>query len=437
MKFMKRLFGGGSAPAGAPALSGAPPQNVVFDEPFWIELGGLKPSQAGGLVTWEKALMVSTALRCCTILAEAISTVPFKLYQRVEQGQGRARRIEAREKRLYDLLTTAPNDFQTSLEFFETMGLHYALTGNAFAFKNTVRGEVVELLPIQPNRVTIEQKDDWSLEYTVTGLDGATAVFPADAIWHIRGRSWNAVTGLEAVKLAREAMGLALATEESHSRMHNKGVRPGGVLSVEGKLTEDQFKFYKKWIDSHGSAANAGRTLVLDSAAKWQAQQVMGVDAQHLETRNHQIEEICRFFGVLPIMVGYSDKTATYASAEQMFLAHSVHTVRPLHRRIEKSADLNLLRRVDRQQGFYTGFVDAEMLRGAAKDRAEYYERMVRNGIMTRNEARGFEDMDSIDGLDRPLLPINTTVVDENGMPIAPLQAQPNSNSGADLAQNL
>ena len=129
------------------------------------------------------------------------------------------------------------------------------------------------------------------------------------------------------------------------------------------------------------------------------------MDIQHLETRNHQVAEVCRFFRVNPIMIGYSDKAVTYASAEQQFLSHLVHTLMPWYSRIEQSANAWLLTAVDRRAGYYTKFTERGLLRGAMKDEAEYLSRLVERGVLTRNEARELMDRNPIDGLDEPLTP--------------------------------
>lgn len=402
-------------------------------EEMWAGLFGAAPSSTGISVTWKRALEVTTALRCAAIIAEGICSVPFKLYRKETGPDGRARRAEQIDHPLTDLFYTGPNDWQTGFEFRETIGLHLALCGNAYVFVNRVRGQVVEMIPFEPGSVAVEQAPDWSLSYRVTAPNREQQTFPAGTIWHLRGRSWNSWTGLEAIHLAREALGLALATEISHGRMHDNAARPAGILSVEGSLTEDQFRFYRKWIDAnYRGVGRTGRTLITDRAAKWQSQQMTGVDAQHLQTRGYQVEEICRAFGVLPIMVGYTgDKSATYASAEQMFLAHATHTVRPWHRRIEPSASKWLLTPQERNKGLYFGFVDTELLRGDAKTRAEYYKMGINDGWLVRNDARGFEDMEPIDGLDVPLMPLNAAVVGKDGMPVLPTKAGNPTNPGA------
>jgi HK97 family phage portal protein len=380
---------------------------------LWRDVYGGRESNTGRVVNVQTALEVTTVLRCAGVIADGIATVPVKLFRKEPGG---SRRAEAMEHPLHDVLTVAPNEWQDSLQFRETLAFHLVLTGNAFCFINRVRGRVVELLPIEPGKVSVKQGNDWSLAYEVTGLDGVRRSVPAESIWHIRGPSWNSWIGLESVKLAREAIGLALATEEAHARLHSNGVQPSGAWVVDGTLTRDQHKALTEWIkQNHAGLSHAGEPLVLDRAAAWKSAAMTGVDAQHVETRRLQIEEICRAFGVMPIMVGFSDKASTYASAEQMFLAHAVHTVRPWHRRFEAAIKRGLLTAAERAEGYYPKFLDAELMRGAAKDRGEFYARALGAGgspaWMEINEVRGFEDMDEVDwGNGQPTAPATQQV---------------------------
>lgn len=141
--------------------------------------------------------------------------------------------------------------------------------------------------------------------------------------------------------------------------------------------------------------------MVLDDGAKWTPLGMSSADAQLIETRKHQIEEICRHFRVMPIMLGHSDKTTTYASAEQMFQAHVVHTLMPWFVRIEQSADLNLLTDEQEAAGMYVKFMPNGLMRGAARDRSDFYSKALGSGgtkgWMTQNDVRRAEDMDPID----------------------------------------
>jgi len=211
---------------------------------------------------------------------------------------------------------------------------------------------------------------------------------------------------MDAVRLAREAIGLSIATESAHADLHRGSARVSGLLSMRDPIGPDKFEFLSAWLDRHSESGDrAGKPIILDNDAKFTHLGMSGVDAQHLETRRHQIEEICRAFGVMPIMVGHSDKAATYASAEQMFLAHVVHTLAPWYERIEQSADLALLSAADLAAGYYTKFTPNALMRGAAKDRAEFYTKALGAGghgtaWMTPNEVRALEEMDPIEGGD-------------------------------------
>lgn len=736
--------------------------------------------KSGVTVTSQTALEVTTVFRCVCVISDCLATIPLRMFRK-DPASGR--RAPAEDHPLYEIFDVAPNDFQDSLQYRETLAIHLALVGNAYSFINRVRGQVRELIPIDPRKVRVKQNSDFSLAYEVCTSDGAYQEFPQEAIWHLRGPTWNGYTGLETVKQGKEAVGLSLALERSHARLHKNGVRSSGVYSVEGSLNDAQYKRLREYLTAElAGLDNNGKPVILDRAAKFLNTAITGVDSQHLEccvagtlvsmadgtrkpveelsvrdmvigwdtatdrpvaaavsavgrppvkpvvrittargriltttddhpylalrslrthwgrkpsgapswikakdlsagcyvriglgappskvlaevtadeawflgfmvgdgyirnggcslsatepaviakagsvvqslggtitqsvfrpcdwvinsggthskigavralfrradlegcgastkrvpqlimrsgpavwsaflsgyldadgtvtragaktphlswssinrellddcrhllamlgiqsaiylaspaerrtvmgqdcdaqavwalciygvsqikaaadilapahaekrarllafrnveasryrqenfdfdrvinveflgdgetigieiegvhthvtngivthnTRNHQIEEICRLFGVLPIMVGYSDKTATYASAEQMFLAHAVHTARPWHRRFEASISKSLLTKRDRENGIYPKFIDAELLRGAAKDRAQYYQMGISAGWLTRNEAREWEELNPIDGLSEPLAPLNMTI---------------------------
>lgn len=376
---------------------------TVADLP--AEILALGASKSGKSVTISNALKVATVFACVRVLSEDLAQMPLKLY--LEAGRDK---LPAKDHALYDVLHRQPNDVATSFGFRETLVIHAALTGQAFAFINRSMGEVVELINIEPGAVTVNRSDRMGVPptYTIRGKNGSAQTFPASAILHLRGPSWDGIVGMEPVRLARDAIGLAMATEEAHSRMHANGSRPGGLLSVEGTLKDDQYKTLRKWIeDNYQGSDNAYRTMILDRSAKFMPMALSGVDAQHLETRRFQIEEVCRFMRVLPIMVCSSDKSTTYASSEQMFLAHVVHTLAPWCGRIEQTLDCQLLSKAERRAGYYVKHVMAGLLRGALKDTAEYLYKLVSIGILTRNEARDKLEYNPVDGLDEPLTPIN------------------------------
>jgi HK97 family phage portal protein len=401
------------------------PLNTAFEEPLWREILGGAPSQAGEHVSWRTALRLTTALRCGLVIADGVATVPCKLMRRDAKT---GKRTPATEHRLYKLFNRGPNDWQDALQFLETFTLRAVFTGNAYAFINRVRGEIFELIPLDPLAVEVEQLEDYRLVYRVTAKNGQQAEFPAEAIWHLRGPSWDGVRGLDIIDQAREAIGLAIATQTAHAKRFGQGINASGVYSVKGTLDDKQYALLKSWVDqNHAGALNSGKPMILDREAKWQPLALTGVDAQHLETRKHQIEEVCSAFGVMPIMVGHSDKAATYASAEQMFIQHQTGCIRPWHRRFEKSMNRWLLTEREIDEGLYFKFFDQELLRGAAKDRAEYYTKMVGIGAFTPNIVLELEDMDGYDDGDVHLLASGMTSLDAVQNPPAPAPASPSS----------
>lgn len=342
-----------------------------------------------GAMTIEKALQVSAVAACIRVIGEGIAQVPLKLMR--TDGN---KRLPALEHPLYDVLANKPNDYQTSFEYRETIAMHVTLTGNAYSFINrsASRG-IIELIPFEPSSVKTVRNDDFTLKYEVRAKNGSVKVFPQEAIWHIKGPSWNSWLGLDAVKLARKAILLSSEIEDQQTGMQQNGVKASGVYSVDGVLKDDQYKALKKWITENIEGNNNTGVMVLDRSAKFLQTSMTGVDAQTLETRKYQVEEICRFFRVNPIMVGAESKNTTYASAEQMFLAHVVHCLAPWYQRLEQSIDVNLLTKEERQKGYYSAFIEDGLLRGSMMNRKDVILGYVNGGLMYPNEGRALLDL--------------------------------------------
>jgi len=360
--------------------------------------GGGRDSSAGVTVNTQVALETATALACGRVISEGCAQTPWHLMLEMD---GRKR---VADDPLDYVLYRRPNPWQTSFEYRETVLLHAIFCGNAYSFVNRVgvAREIRELVPIEPGRVSVKQRPDMSLAYEVRSDSGETKTFGQDAIWHLRGPSWNSWMGLDAVKMARNALGLAISLEQGQAEFQKNGAKVSGAVSVDGRLDKAQFEQMAAWLDRHQIGGDrSNKPLIADRNAKFMPLSMTGVDQQLIETRRHQIEEICRHFRVMPIMVGHYDKSSTYASAEQMFLAHVVHTLMPWYQRIEQSADVNLLSEEQRRAGMYTKINPNALMRGAAKDRAEYYAKGLGSGggkgWLTQNDVRGFEDMDRSD----------------------------------------
>lgn len=375
------------------------------------EIYGSKQSKSGETVGLKEAIRCATVFACARVIATGIAQVPLKLFQEDEATDVKR---PAREHPLYRVLHRKPNPWQTSYEFREMLGLHLSLAGRAYCFKTIVGGRLKELIPFEPGKVTAELGDDGiRIIYKVTGKDGQVRQFDEGLIWHLKGPSWNGWEGMDALDLAREAVGLSIAAEASQGRLHKNGVRAAGVYSVEGTLNGQQHKDLRKFLADNYAGENSGLPMVVDRAAKWLPLALSGVDAQHLETRRFQVEEVCRAMGVMPIMVFSTDKATTYASAEAMFAAHVIHTLAPWWERIEQSIDCNLLTERDDRDGIYAKFVGQGLLRGSMKDRADYFAKALGSGgspaWMTPDEVRRMEEMNPMGG-DAAKLPVATNV---------------------------
>lgn len=353
-------------------------------------------AKSGATVTWRTALEAATALACARLIAQGIAQVPFKLMR-----YDGANRLPATNDPLYYLLHDAPNDWMTSFELREMMGLHLTFCGGFFAFINRIGGRVTEILPYEPQMVTVV-RDGWKLSYEVDIEDGKKHPIPAANMWHVRGPSWNGWGGLEGVKLAREAIGLAIATEEHGSLMFKNGAVGSGVLSTDQMLDKDKATELRESWQARMAGEGRFTTAVLWGGLKWAPMATPNDSAQFLETRKFQVEEVCRALGVDPTMVGYSDKASTYASVEQKYIGHVVHTLSPWGQRIEQSANMQLLTDAQRKQGMYTKLMFNGLMRGSAKERSEYFARALGSGgapaWMTQDEVRELEEMNPMGG---------------------------------------
>lgn len=397
-------------------------RNQVFAEPFWRELASLVPSLSGKAVNMRTAIQVATVFACCRVIGNGMAQVPFKLRQESEDGRTR---VPAKKHPLYRLLALKPNSWQTSFEFRQMLAWHVELCGNAYVYKSkNFHGKILELIPLLPAQVIARRDEQMQLLYDVVGFDGTVKTFSQDQIWHLRGPTIDGFQGLEVVKIAREAIGLAMVTEEAAAQLHRNGIRNSGVYSVESTLDKTQHDALSAWIAKQfAGTQNAGKPMVLDRGAKFLNTSMTSVDAQSNETRRTQIEQICGFFGVAPIKTGFADKTATFASAEEFNRAHREDCLAPRWESFEQSAAINLLTEEELSDGYYWDFVEEGLLRGSATQTKDIILGYVNGGLMTTNEGRALLDRnpDPDPASDKLRIPAN--IVGDPAKTAAPAQA--------------
>lgn len=371
------------------------------------QIASLIDGRGGGMVagvgvTEKTALQVSTVLACVRTIADGCATPALHVYR---EGQGKRREL-ANNIPEYRLLTARPNAWQTSFEWRRQMTLHAALTGAALSIKvKGLNGRVRELIPVMPGQWQCDHVARYELRYRCWDKFGLIGEFGPDDVFVLNGLQWDWTGSLNAVYLAAQAVGLAIATERSQQSMHANGVQTSGVYSVSGQLTDAQYERLTAHLKKrHQGPDNAGTPMLMDRDAKWTSTRMTGVDAQHVETRRLQIEEICRAYNVFPIMVGHNDKSATFASSEAFFAAHRVHTLAPWHKAWTQRIDEMLL---DGAGPLWAEFDTRYLAAGSMKDRAQWARTMAEMGIYTRNELRDEEGKDPLPGLDDPLTPMN------------------------------
>lgn len=395
MKLLDRLFGRKAA-------------QLTYDQVADLIDGANGGQVAGVTVTEKTALQVATVLACVKVIADGCATPSLGVFRKLDDG----RRQRAENIPEYRLLSRRPNEWQTSFEWRRQMTLHAALTGAGLSIK--VRGDnrrVRELIPVQPGRWDVRKISRYEVRYRCWDEFGLIGEFAPDDVFVLNGVQWDWVCSMNAVVLARSAVGLAIATERSQSAMHANGLRPSGAYAVEGTLSKSQYDDLSAYLKNKSGPDRAGTPLILDRNAKWLNTAMTGVDAQHIETRRLQIEEMCRAYGVFPILVGHSDKSATFASSEAFFAAHLKHTLAPWHQAWTQRIDEMLL---DGSGPLYAEFDTRYLTAGAMKDRALWARTMAEMGIYTRNEIRDEEGKDPLPGLDDPLTPMNMVQGDQS-----------------------
>ncbi len=368
-----------------------------------ILLDGYPESRAGIAVTERTALECSAVLACVRVLANGVSQVPMHLYRKRDKFRAVASG-DVRDELVY----AEPNEWQTAFEFWQTVMMHLTLTGNAYVYLSRMPdGRLGELLPFPPGSVSI-RRDGWDVWYGNRTQDKQWISVPQQDMWHIRWMAWDGVAGLDAVAMARDAIGLSLALDRHGATSFKNGSRLSGILTVAQPLKEEQRrKLRESWTETFGGSTESGKVAVLGADMKWQQLSANNDASQYDESRRYQVEEICRAFGVDPVMIGYSDKAATFASVEQKSIQHVGYTLMPWYKCIEDGANKKLLTRKERRLGYFFKFNQNAMLRGAIADRASFYTQLYSVGALSPNEIRELEDLNPFEGGDEHRVPLN------------------------------
>lgn len=374
------------------------------------------PYKAAANVTTDNALQLSSVWACTRLLSETVASLPLNLYQKQKNGAA----ILLENEPLHAVLHDRPNSMMTSLEFREAMMTNLVLLGNAYAriqrvgeTEDSLGGSVVGLWPIPASQMSPQVLDDGSVVY-VHSTDKGTKVYAPERILHLK-LFGNGLVGLSPLAYARNAIGAAIAMEDRSSTFFANGAKPSGVLMVDKVLTPDQRTAIRANFADLESG-NEDRLFVLEAGAKYEQTSISPQDAQLLESRRFQLEDICRFFGVPSFLVNDTEKTTTWGSGiEQMMLGFYTLTMRPYLERWEAVLYNSLLTPAQRAQGWYVEFDFDALLRADMSGRANYYSQMVQNGILNRNEVRARENLPPFGGGDTYTAQVNMAPVGSLG----------------------
>ncbi len=356
----------------------------------------------GQQVTTTRAMQLTTVFSCVRVLSESIGMLPCKLYK----IDGRNKTL-ATEHRLYDLLYIAPNDYMTAQEHWELLISCLCLRGNYYAYKVMALGEVVELLPLNPDIVTAKLNDDWTVSYDVSFKSGLQTL-TQDEIWHVRLFTLDGLHGLNPIAYARQAIALGLSTEEHGSRLFTNGAVTSGVLRTDQELTDGAFKKLKdQFNNEYTGMGNSYKPMILEMGLDWKPISLNAEDSQFLETRKYQENQICGIFRVPPHLVANMDKM-TLNNMEQMGMSFINYSLVPYMTRIESRARVGLLRPEDRKT-YYAKFNAGALVRGDIKTRYESYTKGIQWRILCPNECREMEDLNPVEGGDEFMMPLNMT----------------------------
>ena len=393
------------------------PKDRTIGSNYSFLMGG---TTSGKRVNERSAMQMTAVYSCVRILSEAVASLPLHFYMYDENGSKK----KAIEHPLYFLLHDEPNPEMTSFVFRETLMTHLLLWGNAYAqIIRNGKGEIIALYPLMPDRMTVNRDEKGRLYYEYLthnddvqiNKDTVVKLNSTDVL-HIPGLGFDGLVGYSPIAMAKNAIGLSIAAEEYGSKFYANGAAPSGVLEHPGTL-KDPTKVRESWTQTFGGSHNSHKVAVLEEGMKYTPISISPNEAQFLETRKFQINEIARIFRVPPHMVGDLEKSS-FSNIEQQSLEFVKYTLDPWVSRWEQAMVRSLLSKDDKKKYFIKFNVDG-LLRGDYQSRMNGYSIGIQNGFMSPNDVRELENLDLIPDEEGG----NTYMVNGNMMPITEVGA--------------
>lgn len=371
-------------------------------------------TRSGATVTTETALSQAPVYGCVRIIVSANGTLPWHLMRRVDART----REHVDDHPLDQVLRVRPNRWQTPSQFKKMMTAHVLLRGNAYGLiVRNIRRDVVEIVPMDPDRTKVEQLDDLSLVYIYTRKNGTQVTLPQSEVMHLVNLSLDGVRGVTPLHYARETIGLSLAMEGHGASMFRNGAKVSGMLTHPEKLSKEALENLRDSLERfRNGGEEEGKALILEEGMEYKQVALTAEDAQWIESRKFSRTDIAMFFGVPPHMIGDTEKSTSWGSGiEQQSIGFVQYTLEDYLTMWEESCNRDLL---PAGSGMYVKFNRAALVKGDIKTRWEAYVKGLQWGVMSPNEIRELEDRNPREGGDIYYPPPNTAgdkTTDEGG----------------------
>ena len=364
--------------------SRASPKNQIGSRQFYFGM-----ALSGKNVNERTAMQTTAVYACVRILSETIASLPLHTYKYTDDGKEKDYTHQ-----LYHLLHDEPNSEMTSFVFRETLMSHLLLYGNAYAqIIRDGRGRVISLYPLLPDKMRVDRGTNKEIYYIYYSDNDGQILLRKEDVLHIPGLGFDGLIGYSPIAMTKNAVGLAIAAEEYGSKFFSNGANPGGVLEHPGVL-KDPGKVRESWNSVYGGSSNSNRVAVLEEGLSFKSISIPPEQAQFLETRKFQVNEICRIFRVPPHMVADLEKSS-FSNIEQQSLDFVVNTVRPWLVRWEQAIGQKLLLPNEKGKTFVNFNVDG-LLRGDFQSRMTGYSIARQNGWMSADDIRELENMNKL-----------------------------------------
>lgn len=399
----------GTTGGGLAKLDGTPADIIHNKRIGW----GEGPTYAQKNVTPEATMQLAAAWACIRLNARTIGSLPLKLYRRTATLD----RSSAELHPLARVIGSTPNPDQTAMEFWEGMVVALCLRGNAYArISRRGDGQVIALWPVSPDAVQVFRSSTGERRYRVWSGGVTDDLGPAD-VFHLRGFGAGGDQGLSPITYGRQTFGTAMAMDEVSGSTFANGLQLSGFVEDQqgAKTTPEQRESLVALFQKFAGSTQTGKVMPLPPGMTFKPLTMSPADAQLLEAKKVSIEEICRWFGVMPILIGHSANGQTMwgSGVEQIMLAWRTLGLGPELNRIEQAISKQLL--VADQPGFYAEFIDEGLLRGDHEARAAFYASAAQNGWMTRDEIRAKENMGPVPGGEQATVQSNLVPLNKLG----------------------